>query len=1006
MSGAVQANAGLAQVLWQRLNLFGGDIAIKEGSESLTFRGLHDRALVLMRSIHKIGIRPEEPIGILTSRRLDHIICQAAVIYAGATAVPLDIGLADDHIAGLLRHLKTSLLLTDTQNDSRLPSLQHVLVDIPAPETNGCRTGHVGVSDNSPSSCTHILHTSGSTGKPKAVRVLGKGLLNLVFNKFSPVSRGSRVGQACNIGFDVSLWEIWSSLLQGGILVVLSRHDTLDVSFFRQKIRDEKISVMWQTTSLLATVTHIAPDSYSTVDTLLTGGEAINIQTVRKLFANSPPRRLFNVYGPTELSVFTAYHEVSRSEVDHGNIPIGQPLSGYEAFVVDDDLRPVPDGEIGELVVGGEGVAGGYFDNAEKTAAVFVSAPHLSSTGLLYRTGDLVRRNDSGLLEYLGRRDSEVKIRGQRVDLQSVERCLLDTKLVSAAVALKVADRSGGGSALLVAYVVPSTPDADAKSIQGAYVKRALNMMTPRIKVVDGVTLTRSGKVDRLQLAREYQDELERAQTATSRGETECVTIEDHLRQFWGEILGLSSDTFSQKDDFFALGGTSLHAARLVFRINQVFDASVPVAALFESPTLSGMCDEVRKVRSGVEGATEEIPLWVKDMELGKDIRRVDDWLSDTEGRVFLTGATGFVGAYLLMGLLSHPKVQRIACLVRAEDQSHALLRIRHCLKRFGPCLQPEHEPKIVPIAGDIAQDDLGLGRDQYQQWAEWSSVVFHLAAHVNFVQPYSSHRAINVVGTLNVLHFSQAVRSKTLHYTSSISAYGPTGLVTGCKQLFENEPPESHKIALSYDTGYAQSQFAAETIIWDAIRNGLPVAIYRLGSVLGHSDTGRMNSDDFISRLVRTCIQNGAYPSLPGHREEFVPVDFVVSSILQISSKAGNLGRAYNIVHPHQSSLSLPALFHLINEHSGKRPLQRIAYADWLGKIKRIPEHPLSSVMPMLEEPVWDGRSRWQMQQDMPEFSTENLRRALSDETLSKCLSPSDLVKLYVPHWVKEAGI
>ncbi|KAL5336903.1 hypothetical protein BJX70DRAFT_400243 [Aspergillus crustosus] len=1012
------SNTGLAQILRKQLKAFAHDTAVKEGPDTITFGELHARASAVLLNIRKYGAYHEEPIAIVTSSRIDHIVSQVAVVYAGATCVPLEIDLPDEYIVGLLHHLNCSLVLTDGPNDHRLSSLRHILVDDDLPEITGDSNGHGARSTNSAMVCTHIFHTSGSTGKPKAVRVLERGLLNLIFNKFSPVARGRRVGQACNIGFDVSLWEIWSALLHGACLVVFSRKEILDAPVFRRKVHAEKIDVLWQTTSLLATIAHICPDAYSTVDTLLTGGEAINVQTVKTIFDNSPPRRVFNVYGPTELSVFAAYHQVSWTDLKAGVIPIGKPLSGYEAYVLDEELQSVPEGTVGELVVGGVGVAGGYFDDPEKTARVFVNVPHLSSAnigqpGQLYRTGDLVRRNRSGLLEYLGRRDNEVKILGQRVDLGSVERCLLETKLVTTAVALKVTEASPGGSSLLVAYVVPASPGLEAKLIQQAYVSRKRHLMTPRLKVVETIALTRSGKVDRAQLAREYHGDVEKATSGHGSLQTGSTSVEDQLRTLWAEILGLPPVSLSQQDDFFALGGTSLHAVRLVFKINQVIGVVVEVAAIFESPTLEGMSQQVRKVGNGVltEEASTDTPQWIHDMALGRDLKvssiAVPDWHSESEGRVFLTGSTGFVGAFLFMELIARTYIKNVACLVRAEDANRALMRIREALKPFGLSLQPEHEAKIITIPGDLSEEHFGLGKHEYERWAEWSSVVFHVAAHVNFVQPYSSHRTVNVLGTLHMIRFSQAVRSKSLHYISSISAYGPTGLVTGAKRLLENEPPESHKIALSYDTGYAQSQFTAETVIWNALYNGLPIAIYRLGSVLGHSATGIMNSDDFIGRLVRTCIQNGTYPSLASHREDFVPIDFAVSSLLHISLRTTNLGRAYNIVHPNHPAPELSAVFELINEYSGKPLVREAAYTKWLDSISRDPDHLLSSLMPMLQELVWDGRSRWQMQQDVPEFATDNLRRALSDRPeLLECPSPSALIKTYVPHWLKEAGL
>jgi non-ribosomal peptide synthetase component F len=228
-------------------------------------------------------------------------------------------------------------------------------------------------------------------------------------------------------------------------------------------------------------VTHIDPTVYASIDTLFTGGESMNLATIREILRHGPPRRLFNVYGPTEATVHTTFYQVSAADLDAGSIPIGRPLSGYQVFIVDEGLQCVPDGQIGELVVGGGGVSGGYFRNPQRTSAGFISAKHLCA-GKLYRTGDLVRRNAAGLLECLGRRGNEVKISGQRVELESVERCLLNTGLVSAAAALRVAEQQTGGVSTLVAYVVPRNGKViDPASVHAAYKQSAPYPMHPPV---------------------------------------------------------------------------------------------------------------------------------------------------------------------------------------------------------------------------------------------------------------------------------------------------------------------------------------------------------------------------------------------------------------------------------------------------------------------------------------------------------------------------------------------
>ncbi|RAH65256.1 acetyl-CoA synthetase-like protein [Aspergillus aculeatinus CBS 121060] len=1003
---------GLAQLLAQKVQLYADDIALEHGEHRMTFRQLHEKALSIVLELGRLGVTKEQPIGILIPRGINHILAQVAVVHAGAACVPLDIDLPDDHLERLLLHLGTSLILSDNSNSHRLPNLQHLVVNWEPVERE--EVDHFVVSDNSPSCCSHILHTSGSTGQPKAVRVLAAGLINLVFNEFAPIRRGHRVAHVCNVGFDVSLWEIWSALLHGGTVVVFQREEFLDPIIFERRLQVDHIDVMWQTTSLLATIAHTCPHAYSHVDSLLTGGEAIHVPTIRTIFANGPPRKLFNVYGPTELSVFTTYHLVTPQDIERGEIPIGRSLSGYDAFVVDENLHPVTQGSVGELLVGGTGVAGGYFGQPEKTARVFVAAPHLHENcqiapGLFYRTGDLVRRNESGDIVYLGRRDNEVKIRGQRVDLGAIEKALLSTQLVVRAVALRITlDELDGGSALLVC-VIPFSPKITANAIRQLYIEQAPHLMVPRIQVVERIALTGSGKVDRKALASHYLQSLARISLRESEvNGTENVEVK--LRALWQELLGLPNAAFHDEDDFFILGGTSLHAALLVSHLRQIFGREIRISVLFEHSSFRALCSLLRASDTPAltERKTSAQEEWQRDCRLRLELRplsrSIPDWRNPSEGVVFLTGATGFVGAFVLAGLLALPEVETVVCLVRATDAQHAHRRIRKSLLKYSLMLTPAQEARIIAMAGDISQEDLGLTPQQYSWLSHWASVVFHLGAHVNFVQPYSSHRAANVLGTLHMIRFANSGRTKALHYTSSISAYGPTGVVNGHTHLAEEEQPASHMSALPFAMGYAQSQMVAETIAWNAISQGLPITIYRLGFVLGHSETGTMNPDDFLTRVIAASLQCGCYPLLPGHREDIVPVDWVVSTLLHIASSSEHARQAYNVVHPTTgSSVELSTIFTLLNQVRGKTPLRAVPCSEWVGILSQTRESPLQSLLPLLEEKVWEGRSIWEMQQWMPEFGTENLCRALADAPqLLECPSPTSLVVRYSPHWLR----
>ncbi|KAI9036020.1 acetyl-CoA synthetase-like protein [Aspergillus affinis] len=1018
MSRDSRPGVGLAQFLQQQFKRFGSDVAIEHGAYRVTFTEVHKKASILAAQLRKHEVRKEEPIVILANRGIDHIISQVAVVYAGCSCVPLDVDLPDEHLLKFLTGC--SIVFTDPANQTRLPTLHHVIVDHTGISMD-IGLNQIEVSKSGRECCSHIMYTSGSTGKPKGVQVLADSLINLVFNHFAPVKRGSRVGHVCNVGFDVSLWEIWSVLLVGGTSVVFERHEILDPLIFERRMKSDRIDVMWQTTSLLATIAHVCPNIYSCVDTLLTGGEAINVHTIRTIFENGPPRRLLNVYGPTETTIFTTYHEICQYDVDSGHIPIGKGLQNYDTWVVDENLQPVPCGSIGELLVGGKGVSPGYYRQPEKTSQVFVCAPHLLKNGQiketrLYRTGDLVRETDTGDLYYLGRRDHEVKIRGQRVDLESVEESLLETQLLSSAVALRVMLEEPAGGSILVAYVVPITPEITTDMIRAAYIALGPQLMVPRLQLTEIIPLTPSGKVDRKRLINDYVRHLQPLRNGASDIQTNGDTsLEEYLKHWWRELLGCSSTNFNGSDNFFSLGGTSLQAVLLASSIKQSLGVLIPVAALFDNPTLQEMSDLITQARNGEPSQHENLAKampWLDDCKLGQELElsgtSYPDWTSRKEGKVFLTGATGFIGAFFLLDILALPNVQKVACLVRASDSATALVRIRNILERYKLVLSPEEEAKIIPVAGDFAVPKLGLDDKEYERLSMWASVVFHLGAHVNFVQPYSSHRAANTLGTVSMIQFANSGRLKALHYTSTISAYGPTGMVTGSTEIPEIERPASHVDAVRYDTGYAQSQFVAESIIWDAVDKGFPITVYRLGYVLGHSETGAMNLEDFISRLMTSSIRSGCYPLLPGHRKDLVPVDFVVSALLRLSSHAGYAGHAFNLVHPDRdSAMDLPLIFEAINQLAGERRLVGVQYSQWLENLAKVPDCPLLSLMPMLVERVWREMSRWEMQQDLPTFSTENTRQALATlaPELLLCPSTSSVVARYCPEWIIAAA-
>lgn len=1011
---------GLSRALQKQVQLSGTRLAVQDGLYSLSFAELHSKAMYLAHQIKAKQAQAESPIGIIVPRGLNHVLAQVAVVYAGGTCVPLDNGQPDEYLGDLLKHLRCNLIITNVENQSRLPEFSRLIadhsLDIDSRYDNG-------VFYDRPEHCSHIFHTSGTTGRPKAVQVLAQGILNLVMNSPFPYEERQRVAHVGNVSFDAALFEIWTSLLSGAQLIIIPQEVILDPLAFASRLRQDSIGVILLTPALLGVIVDVCPDAFSTVHTLFTGGEAINLQTVRTIFQNGAPTRVVNLYGPTECTVYAISHEIQAEDVQSGHIPLGRPIANMQAVVVDEDLNPVSAGQDGELLLRGCGVAKGYFGQPRKTAEVFIQAPNIQNCRTVgseyeyyYRTGDLVRVNEAGVYSFVGRRDNQVKIRGQRVELEAIEHVLLNTSLVTAAAALKANSQGLMNSSFLLAYVVLASADVEISQVTQAFVQKAPQLMVPRLQPVQQLPMRNTGKVDRAKLQQGYLEDLTH-KSATVKPihgpvSDDFQSIQDKLSQLWLQVLGVPSTRLSPSDDFLALGGTSLQVASLVAKVQQTFQVDIKSAAIYELPTLGALTQKVMMLRQdddcdekqwqGLEAS------WLEDSKLGAQLipnaGSIPDWQRAGEGKVFMTGATGFVGAFFLAELIRMRSVTKVACLVRAAQVGTGRERILRNLQKYQLYLNPKEEEKILAVSGDFALPQLGLSADDYQHYASWASVVFHLGAQVNYVQPYSSLRTANVLGSLEILNFSKEQRPKTLHYMSSLGVYGPSGFVVGATEILEHERPFDYRKALRYDTGYSQSQMMAEAVMWNAIDSGLPVTIYRPGFVLGHSKTGVTNPDDFVGRLISCCVSMGCYPSLLAQRKEFIPVDFVVSSMLHIASFQENLGQAYNLIQPNSGdSIDMMDTFSIIRDLAPV-PMVEIPYEEWVQSLASKPQDALKPLIPMLQEKVVGNLTRWEVQENMPAYGRSNLRRAIRDchsfHATKQTTLPFDL---YLRYWVPD---
>jgi amino acid adenylation domain-containing protein len=580
--------------------LFAAQAACSPDAEALTFA---DRRLTYAEleaganrlARHLLRYGPAGGAGARVALRMessaDLFLCMLAILKAGAAYVPLDPSFPETRTALLLEEAEASVLIVRRRLE--IPACCPVLCLEDEQEEIARHSPDPLPPLAVPESLAYVLFTSGSTGRPKGVGVPHRAVVRLVRGTGClPAGPGDRIAQVSNISFDSLTFEIWGALLNGGCLVGLPRDVLLSPRALAAYLRRERISIFLSPTALLHQIAREEPAAFRTVRHLTAGGEALDARRARDLLIAGGPGHLFNVYGPTETTCFVTWEPIE--EVPEGalTVPLGRPIGNTLLLVLDRALAPVPIGVEGELCVGGEALARGYLGQPALTAERFVPDPVGGVGTRLYRTGDRARLLPDGRVEFLGRLDGQVKVRGFRIEPGEVEAALARHPDVAAAVVLP---REEEGGRRLVAIIVPAsgTPeDVDPAALRAFLRQRLPEFMIPSFFVaLPGLPLNSNNKVDRAALARSPLT----SEPAAKAGAGLASPVEEMLAGIWAEVLGLRR--VDRLDNFFELSGHSLLAAQVAYRIQQVFAVDIPLRRLFERATLAELAREVEEAR-------------------------------------------------------------------------------------------------------------------------------------------------------------------------------------------------------------------------------------------------------------------------------------------------------------------------------------------------------------------------------------------------------------------------
>jgi amino acid adenylation domain-containing protein/thioester reductase-like protein len=904
-------------------------IAVRHESQSLTYEDLNARANRLARYLLEKGVGPDQLVGICVERSLEMVIGLLGVLKAGGAYIPLDPGLPAKRLQYMLSETAPRLLLTQARLKHGLPPTDCEIVTLDEP----CDDIMRHPDDNpdalalglEPHHLAYVIYTSGSTGNPKGVMIEHAGLSNYLHwaLRTYPLEMGDAVPVSSPLAFDATITSLYPPLLSGRTLVLIPSGQELEglEDLLRQPTKWSLVKITPAHLRLLGQRLQVSTPP-CTVGAFVIGGEALPPSTVELWRSIWPSIRLINEYGPTETVVGCCFFDVPSNWEAQETVPIGRPIDNTELYILDEEGKSAPSGEVGEIYIGGAGVARGYLNRPDLTGERFVvHGGDVSPIHRLYRTGDMARMREDGDIEFLGRNDSQVKINGFRIELEEIRDQLLRYPLVKEAAVL--AQEGNAGQSYLVGYVVPTDPyDTDTVlriEALHAHLRTVLpSYMMPRALVLlESLPLTANGKLNRGALPSPELDLESDEHHEPPQGSTE-----EELARIWRRVLGI--DRIGRQSNFFELGGQSLLALRMLLEIKQSMGADLRIINIYQNPTL---CELARWLDEG--GPSGERVDLAREAVLNSEIRLGIGDPHAPAAAVFLTGATGFVGRFLLSHLLEKTSVS-IYCLVRASTQDGATARLKGTLAKWG-LWRDDFEGRIVAILGNLTAPRLGMGEVDYRLLAERVDAIYHCGASVNHLETYAMAKAANVDVVKDLIGFAGDTRPKLLNHISTLAVFTETGGGDKDRVVDETSPIDLEKHLQS--DGYEASKWVADKLVVMAGEQGLPCNIFRLGLIGPDREQGRYDEQQREYRVLKSCFLSGY--GIEGYQREmpFTAVDYAAQAIVHLAHQNPRGGGTFHICG---SEDAFDDLWRCCNEVGGLS-LERKSWFEWIGEIKRL---------------------------------------------------------------------
>lgn len=907
-------NVPIHKIIRNKVVALGDQTAVIFEGNKISYNQIERRAAGIAQFLEQNGVQPGQSVGLCLSRTPDMIAAMYGVLKAGCAYVFMLPKFPTERIKYMLESAKAGIMFYDELAKIALPE-DFWNVDMPC-QVCCLPEGEAEFYMDRPlvgEQLTNIHFTSGSTGRPKGVMFRHRGVSNMysqVKALLDPIE-GS-VLCSTNSVFDCFMVETLVMLALGRTVVLANEEEMMLPWKLAQLIEDYQVGVfeMTPTRMQMCLRNEAFCKAARHIRIAMIGGEAMP-KTLQKKFYEHSDGILLNMYGPSESTVYTTMVHIKPN--DH--ITVGRPMQNIRTYVLDEKMRPVIPTAYGELYIAGECLAAGYSSSPELTEKAFVEDIYFPGEKM-YKSGDMVRLRLDGTYDFFGRKDTQVKLNGQRVELDEITGAILASGLANQAATIPVHNEDG--SMGLCAFYEPARPGKLKEKIV-EHLRRVLPvyMIPSRIKAVAQMPMNASNKIDLqalLKMAADNKEETIEKSFTESVAESKIEITEENVQivdtdkkepvkatvsyvlSVWKRVLG--NHDFDADVSFFTQGGTSMAALNVLsYYYNDHLEMSL--SEFYENATANQQAQLLEKRQniseSVVEHTVEEVSEKMQNPpsiteQVGNYRNMLENLLSGNHQKnkkkdILVTGATGFFGVHLVKALLSEGE-RKIICLMRDGD-SH---RLYECLGwYFGQGMLVKMKKGLEVVSGDISKEKLGMKEDAYQELASRVGEIYHCAADVrHYVAEEESYLNTNVGGTKHMLEFAKIAKASFYHM-STCSVSGETLKENQAQKVFTEHDYDIGQVW--EDNIYVKSKFLAEGLVYQAAEEGLRAKIFRLGRLVGRLSDGvfQKNPDtNAFYLLMKAFCQAGVVPQAAANISvDLMPIDVCADEVLALKDSA-----------------------------------------------------------------------------------------------------------------------